>query len=355
MLGPNTELVEGEVVVEQFVASSISSRIGRILERHAGRAYDPGTSVAVIERRGRMQHARSPAMMRGDPRQAALIGVLLGLAAVGWVLIDRRMSGMDRGPGTDLGSLGFYVTAWVVMMAAMMFPSIIPMVDAYRRVQQARRARGHALPGATAVFVGGYLLAWTVFGLGAYALFALARGLGSSLDGDRVAFYAAGGVLVAAGAYQLTPFKDACLSRCRSPVRFVMEHWRSGVRGAAEMGTRHGLWCIGCCWALMASLFALGVMSVAWMLLVAAMIATEKLLPWKWIAKSTVAVVLVALGLAVAFVPSHVPGLTVPGAGTEHDDMQMQGDAAASALGCYPCQANSRKCPFLPVLSNASP
>ena len=238
MLGPNTELVEGEVVVEQFVASSISSRIGRILERHAGRAYDPGTSVAVIERRGRMQHARSPAMMRGDPRQAALIGVLLGLAAVGWVLIDRRMSGMDRGPGTDLGSLGFYVTAWVVMMAAMMFPSIIPMVDAYRRVQQARRARGHALPGATAVFVGGYLLAWTVFGLAAYALFALARGLGSSLDGDRVAFYAAGGVLVAAGAYQLTPFKDACLSRCRSPVRFVMEHWRSGVRGAAEMGTR---------------------------------------------------------------------------------------------------------------------
>ena len=233
-----------------------------------------------------MQHARSPAMMRGDPRQAALIGVLLGLAAVGWVLIDRRMSGMDRGPGTDLGSLGFYVTAWVVMMAAMMFPSIIPMVDAYRRVQQARRARGHALPGATAVFVGGYLLAWTVFGLAAYALFALARGLGSSLDGDRVAFYAAGGVLVAAGAYQLTPFKDACLSRCRSPVRFVMEHWRSGVRGAAEMGTRHGLWCIGCCWALMASLFALGVMSVAWMLLVAAMIATEKLLPWKWIAKS---------------------------------------------------------------------
>ncbi|WP_222844251.1 DUF2182 domain-containing protein [Aldersonia kunmingensis] len=261
--------------------------------------------------------------MRSDPRQAALIGVLLALAAGSWLVVDRRMSGMDRGPGTDLGSLSFYVSAWVVMMAAMMFPSIIPMVAAYQRVQQANRARGRAVPGGTSVFVGGYLVTWTLFGLAAYALFALARGLGATPTGDRAALYVAGGVLVGAGIYQATPFKDACLSHCRSPVAFVMEHWRGGVRGAADMGTRQGLWCIGCCWALMASLFALGVMSVTWMLLVTAMIAVEKLLPSKRIAKTAVAVVLVTLGLAVAFVPSHIPGLVVPGVGGMEDEMHM--------------------------------
>ncbi len=91
-----------------------------------------------------------------------------------------------------------------------------------------------------------------------------------------------------------------------------MTSWRNGLGGAIVMGVKHGAWCVGCCWALMASLFALGIMSVGWMAFVAALIAVEKLLPWKQVANGGVAVVLVTLGLAVAFVPSDVPGLTVP-------------------------------------------
>lgn len=250
---------------------------------------------------------------RVDRGQVALIALLLLLAAVGWLLTDRRMARMDQGPGTDLGSLGFYVTAWVVMMAAMMFPSIAPMVAIYRRVQRRRGERGRALPGATAVFVAGYICCWTAFGLMAYGLFALALSLDvEPLRWQEWGRYVAGAVLVGAAIYQLTALKDACLSRCRSPLAFVMTSWRNGRAGAALMGIEHGAWCVGCCWALMASLFALGVMSVGWMVFVAALIAVEKLLPWKAVANRGIAVMLLGLGLAVAFVPEHVPGLTTP-------------------------------------------
>jgi predicted metal-binding membrane protein len=272
-----------------------------------------------------MEAAHAPRFtIRLDPRQGGLIALLFLLAALGWVVTDDRMAGMDHGPGTDLGSLGFYVTAWVVMMAAMMFPSIAPMVTMYQRVQRKRREQGRALPGATALFVAGYIACWTAFGLAAYGLFALARSLDiEALGWDEAGPYVAGGVLVAAAVYQLTPLKDACLSRCRSPLAFVMTSWRDGRVGATVMGIKHGAWCVGCCWALMASLFALGVMSVGWMVFVAALIAVEKLVPWKGVANRGVAVVLLALGLAVAFVPESVPGLTIPheAQGTDHGKM----------------------------------
>jgi len=262
--------------------------------------------------------------IRLDPRQGGLIALLFLLAALGWVVTDDRMAGMDHGPGTDLGSLGFYVTAWVVMMAAMMFPSIAPMVSMYQRVQRKRREQGRALRGATALFVAGYIACWTAFGLAAYGLFALVLSLDiEALGWDEAGSYVAGGVIVAAAVYQLTPLKDACLSRCRSPLAFVMTNWRNGRVGATVMGVKHGALCVGCCWALMASLFALGVMSVGWMVFVAALIAVEKLLPWKGVANRGVAVLLLALGLAVAFVPESVPGLTIPHAaqGTDRGEM----------------------------------
>ncbi len=251
--------------------------------------------------------------VRVDPGQAALIALLLLFAAVAWLVTARRMVGMDHGPGTDLGSFGFYVSAWVVMMAAMMLPSIAPMVAIYRHVQRRRSERGRALPGATTLFVAGYIGCWTTVGLLAYALFALAL----SLDIELLSWhdwgpYVAGTVLVSAAIYQLAPLKDACVSRCRSPLAFVMTNWRNGRAGATVMGIEHGVWCVGCCWALMASLFALGVMSVGWMVFVAALIAVEKLLPSKALANRGIAVLLLALGLAVAFVPEHVPGLTIP-------------------------------------------
>jgi predicted metal-binding membrane protein len=119
-------------------------------------------------------------------------------------------------------------------------------------------------------------------------------------------------VIVAAAIYQLTPLKDVCLSKCRSPFAFLLTAWRPGRVGALRMGLEHGGWCVGCCWALMAALIALGVMSVGWMLFVAALIAIEKLLPWKALANRSVAVLLAVMGLAVALAPERVPGLTVP-------------------------------------------
>jgi predicted metal-binding membrane protein len=246
--------------------------------------------------------------------QIALIALLLLLAAVGWAVTDDRMEGMDAGPGTDLGTLGFYVTAWVVMMAAMMFPSIAPMVIVYARVQQSRAERGRAaLPRGIFLFVGGYLLAWTGFGLAAYALFDIIHSLDvDALSWDRAGQYLAGGVVLTAAVYQLTPAKDVCLRHCRNPLTFVIGHWREGYVGSLRMGLSHGAWCVGCCWALMAALFALGVMSLGWMVFVAALIAVEKLLPWKAVANRGVALLLLVVGIAVIATPDRVPGLTLP-------------------------------------------
>lgn len=269
-----------------------------------------------------MEAARLP-RLRAEPRQLSLVAALLVLAVVGWLVTDERMAGMDAGPGTDPGTLGFYVGVWVVMMAAMMFPSIAPMVMAYARIQRQRRARGRERsgPATVAVFVGGYLLTWTAFGLAAYGVLAFGRSL--SIDAfawDAGGPYLAGGVILAAAVYQLTALKDVCLRKCRGPLDFVLGYWKEGYGGALKMGFAHGAWCVGCCWALMAALFALGAMSVGWMAFVAALIAVEKLVPWRAVANRGVAFALVVLGLAVALTPGSVPGLTLPG----DDSMEMR-------------------------------
>jgi predicted metal-binding membrane protein len=224
------------------------------------------------------------------------------------------MAGMDTGPGTDPGTLGFYVSAWVVMMTAMMAPSISPMVLLYASIQRRRRERG-AGEGAVSVsaFVTGYFVTWTAFGLLAYGLFVGVQSLSiGALAWSEGGPYLAGAVLLAAALYELTPAKDACLRRCRGPLDFVMEHWREGPVGALRMGVLHGAWCVGCCWGLMTTLFALGVMSITWMVLVAALIAAEKLLPRPARIRQATAALLVALAVGVAVWPSHVPALTLP-------------------------------------------
>jgi predicted metal-binding membrane protein len=144
----------------------------------------------------------------------------------------------------------------------------------------------------------------------------------------------AGAVILAAAIYQLTPLKDACLSKCRSPFAFLLTAWKPGRIGALRMGIEHGGWCVGCCWALMAALFALGVMSVGWMVFIAALIALEKLLPWKAVANRGIAILLVVLGLAVALAPASVPGLTLPDSMEAHDAMRrMMGPAMDDAHG----------------------
>jgi predicted metal-binding membrane protein len=143
-----------------------------------------------------------------------------------------------------------------------------------------------------------------------------------ALGWDRDGKYVAGAVIVFAAAYQLTPAKDACLRWCRDPFTFLAEEWRDGRAGALKMGALHGGGCVGCCWALMAVLFALGVMSLGWMVFVAAIVAVEKLVPWRVIATHAVAITLLTLGLGVALVPGRVPGLTLPSSAVARHAMQ---------------------------------
>lgn len=253
------------------------------------------------------------------PEQLALLGALLALAVVAWVVTGDRMGSMEPMPGMALGSLGFYVTVWVVMMAAMMIPSVAPTVLMYDRLRGGRVARGDEAPvDATVLFLCGYLLVWTATGLGAYALVEFVRSLDPAfLAWDEAGRYITASVIVAAAGYQLTSSKKARLAACRNP-KVLAERWRRGRVGALELGIRYGGWCLGCCWALMAALFAMGVMSLGWMALIAAFIGAERLLPWPAAARSAVALSLLVLGLGVALFPADVPGFAEP------DDGAMQ-------------------------------
>jgi pentapeptide MXKDX repeat protein len=258
------------------------------------------------------------------------------LAAVAWAIASDQMSGMDAGPGTDPGTLGFFLGVWVVMMAAMMFPSVAPMVVMHARMEEGQRQRGQpAAVGATALFVGGYLVTWAAAGLVGYGIYEIGKAVtGDLFSWGRGGPYLAGGIVLAAAVYQLTPLKDVCLRHCRSPFGFLMAHWRPGRVGGLQMGIIHGAWCVGCCWALMAALFALGVMSLGWMAFIAALIAGEKLLPWKALANRGIAALLLVLGLALAFTPESVPGLTLPGSPEAMKAMQnMEGMGGGSMKG----------------------
>ena len=250
----------------------------------------------------------------------AIVAALFVLAALAWWQTAAEMHGMDAGPGADLGRLGWFVGVWIVMMAAMMFPSVSPTVALYSRMTKSRS------PAAPFVFTAGYLLVWGAAGLAAYVVFELGEWLlGAQLAWSSGGRWVAGGVLVAAAVYELTPLKYACLAKCRSPLGFLLGSWRSGLVGSLRMGAAHGAWCVGCCWALMASLFALGVMSLGWMAFVAALIAAEKTMPWGRAVTYGTAAVLLVIGLVLIVSPESLPGFTIPGdggmGGMDMDDM----------------------------------
>jgi predicted metal-binding membrane protein len=247
-----------------------------------------------------------------------LVMLLLALAGLAWWSTADRMAGMDAGPGTDLGALSWFVGVWVVMMAAMMFPSMAPTAALYARMT---RRRGLDQP---LLFAAAYLLVWGAVGLLAYGVFELGRTLfGGALAWHAGGRWVAGGVLALTAVYELTPLKDACLAHCRSPLAFLLGHWRDGRRGALMMGARHAVWCLGCCAGLMVALFALGVMSLTWMVVVAALIALQKTLPWRRTVTWAVAALLLVLAIAVVAVPHDVPGLVVPGG--SHSAMSSMG------------------------------
>jgi predicted metal-binding membrane protein len=238
--------------------------------------------------------------------------LLLGIALVAWIVTIDRMRGMDAGPGADLGALGWYLGVWVTMMAAMMLPSVAPMVLVFARISRDRTARGRPFV-PTWVFLAGYLLAWAAYGLLAYGLFrALRWAVGGSLSWQGAGPWLAGAALLAAGLYQLTPLKQVCLRHCRGPMHFILHGWREGRGGALRMGLEHGAFCVGCCWGLMLALFALGVMSLFWMAIVATVIFAEKLLPSGEKLSRAFALALVAGGVWVGVAPASVPGLVQP-------------------------------------------
>lgn len=256
---------------------------------------DPGRSTADAGLRPAFAATRA---------QLGLVVILFLLAAVGWWWTIHQMQGMDNGPWTALGTFGWFVGVWIVMMAAMMFPSVAPTVALYSRMSRK--------PLASAAFVAGYLITWTAAGVAAFLIGMVVRAIAGNFAWEHVGQYLTGATLLVAAGYELTPLKHVCLSKCRSPLGFLLGSWRDGGLGALRMGLKNGAWCVGCCWALMASLFALGIMSPIWMAVVAGLIAVEKILPWRRLATYGVTIVLFVLGMLVIFAPNLIPALTVP-------------------------------------------
>jgi predicted metal-binding membrane protein len=255
-------------------------------------------------------------LLRAVRTRLALVALLFVLAIAAWWWTTDAMRGMDDGPWTGLGSFGWFVGVWVVMMAAMMFPSVAPTVALYSKMTKRRS------PVSPLAFVSGYLIVWGGAGAVAFGVAsAIGAVFGDALAWDRAGRWAAGATLVVAAVYEVTPLKDVCLGKCRSPLGFLLGAWRDGPVGGLRMGAQSGAWCVGCCWALMASLFALGVMSLAWMGVVAGLIAFEKLIPWRRAATWGTVAVLLTLGGLLFVAPHSIPGLTTPASSSMMEPM----------------------------------
>src|SRR4051794_19363973 len=280
-----------------------SSTKGRPGSRPPSSPGQPEQTMSTYGASGRSSFRLSPLTV------AVLV---VGAALVTWILTYHRMRGMDAGPGTDLGGLAWFTGIWVTMMAAMMLPSVAPMVLLFHRVSSERAKRGQTSVSVW-LFCLSYLAVWTLYGLAAYGLYRLVVHFDFGfLDWDSAGPYVAGAAIVAAGIYELTPLKSVCLRHCRTPLHFVLGHWREGRLGALRMGVEHGAYCVGCCWGLMVVLFALGVMSLTWMAVVAGLIFAQKVLPRGESLTRPFAVLLIGIGIWVAAAPGSVPGLTLP-------------------------------------------
>ncbi len=234
-----------------------------------------------------------PEAMDGMAMDGAGEMVATGMATAGWTL----------------DSFVAFVIAWGVMMAAMMFPAAAPMLLLFQRVSTQRRAAGGGFV-PTWIFAAGYLLVWTIVGAITWVLVRLISdqlGRLHPVERGTWAPIALGAILILVGLYQLTPLKRVCLDHCRTPLGFVMTHWRDGRSGALRMGMVHGLYCLGCCWALFAILVAAGVMSLAWMLLLTLVVFAEKVLPRGRRMSHVVGAAFLVLGLLVASHTTSMP------------------------------------------------
>jgi len=257
-----------------------------------------------------MNATNAPAAPLTRERQF-LLATLLLLAALAWLIViwqsrstNGEMMSLTMGMGAPV-----FLGVWVVMMVAMMFPTAAPMILCFRTIQAGKRERGQPST-PTWVFVAAYLAVWTVFGVLAYLVAVGAQRLAD--ESKWLMEHAAeigGVVLMLAGLYQLTPLKEACLTRCRTPLGFIMTRWQDGYGGAFRMGLSHGLYCLGCCWFLFVILFPLGVMNVVVMALLTALIFAEKSLTWGRTLTFVSATILVGYGLLVTLDLVALPGM----------------------------------------------
>jgi len=248
-------------------------------------------------------------MLRRD--RAIVIAGLAGVSVLAWAYLALLATGVDgmamdeavmsaRAAPWSAHDFVFTFLMWAVMMVGMMLPSAAPMILLYARLVRTQAGKGRVLA-PTGVFAGGYVLVWTLFSAVAVSLqWALEQVALLSPIMASTSPWLGAGLLIAAGAYQLTPLKLACLKHCRSPIHFLATRWRKGPWGALRMGLEHGAYCVGCCWVLMALLFVGGVMNLLWVAAIAAFVLIEKVLRTGLIASRLSGALLVLAGLAVA-------------------------------------------------------
>ena len=252
--------------------------------------------------------AESLVRPRIAPDRVLILASLLSLAAAAWGVLIWQSAVMDDDMSLTMGmSAPLFIALWVVMMVAIMYPTAAPMIMAFARIHQDRRSRGDAFV-PTWVFAGSYLLLWSATGVFAYVLAVagdeLANESGWVMDN---AARLGGALLIAGGLYQLTPIKNVCLNKCRTPMSFLLNSWREGTGGAFRMGLEHGAYCLGCCWLLFLILFPLGMMNIAVLALIALLIFAEKVAPLGPKVATAAAIGLVVYGAFVVFTPSALP------------------------------------------------
>jgi predicted metal-binding membrane protein len=244
-------------------------------------------------------------------RSNLILAALLALAAISWVVVIRQ-PGMRGAAGPTMGMpIPLFLAAWVAMMVAMMFPTAAPMIMMFATVSAGKKERGQPFV-PTWIFVGSYLLVWIGFGALAYGVAigvdALSR---QSMWVMNNAARVGGILLLSAGLDQLSPLKNLCLAKCRSPLSFILTSWRDGHAGAVRMGLKHGGYCLGCCWLLFAILFPLGIMNIAAMVALTLLIFAEKSLPLGTLIGRLAGAALSACGAVVIFAPHALPGMTM--------------------------------------------
>lgn len=255
----------------------------------------------------------TPGRTFGVREQALLWGLVLGSWALALTIPALGHGGalshdaiLDGAALPPLSTLALFLVAWQVMTAAMMLPSSLPLVSLFARASQ-----GQARPTLTlAIFLLAYFAVWTLF-----ALLALLGDAGVHLLSARWAWLdahpwvIAGSMLLVAGGFQFSPLKERCLDVCRTPLNFLLRHYQRGMGAAWELGIRHGLFCLGCCWALMLTMFATGVGSIAWMAGLTGVMVVEKAIPWGRRLAPIVGVLLLAWGALLLIQPPWIPGI----------------------------------------------